>query len=57
VNDSSTDGGAVFGQYVPSKFMSLGVERKITEYLEGFANATAGVYCKRPFANVRFFGI
>ena len=57
VNDSSTDDGVVFGQYVPSKFYMLGVERQIERFIEGYANATAGVLCKRPFANVRFFGI
>lgn len=56
-DDGSTDDGAVFAQYVPSKFRTLGVERKITGVIEGFANATAGTYCKRPYGVVRYYGI
>lgn len=56
-DDGSTDDGAVFAQYVPSKFRSLGVERKITGIIEGYANATAGTYCKRPYGVVRYYGI
>lgn len=57
INDGSTDGGAVFAQYVPAKFLPLGTQKEVTRTIEAYANATAGVYCKRPYANVRFYGI
>jgi len=56
-DNGSTDDGAVFAQYVPSKFYTLGVERKVTGVIEGYANATAGAYCKRPYGVVRYYGI
>lgn len=57
VADNSTDGGLVFDQIVPSKFMVLGVEKKAKGYLEAYSNASAGVFVKRPFAVVRYSGI
>ena len=53
INDSSTDGGAVFAQMVPSKFQVLGVQKLDDGYRESYTNATAGVLCKRPWAVVR----
>ncbi len=57
VNDGSTDGGAVWGQYVQSKFMVLGVQQLAKAYEEDYSNATAGVMAKRPYAIVRYYGI
>ncbi len=57
ITDMSTDGGAVWIQPVPSKFMVLGVQQLAKAYEEDFSNATAGAMCKRPFAVVRFYGI
>lgn len=57
VDDGSTDDSAVFAQIVPSTFMALGVEKRSKSYIEDFANASAGVMTKRPFAVVRFAGI
>jgi len=53
VNDSSTDGGRVFVQCVPSKFQVLGVAKLAKGYEEAYTNASAGVMCKRPWAVVR----
>lgn len=55
--DGSTDGGEVFIQLVQTKFMTLGVEKRAKSYVEDYANATAGVLCKRPWAIVRVTGI
>lgn len=55
--DGSTDGGETFIQLVQTKFMTLGVEKKVTFYQEGYANASAGVLCKRPWAVYRVMGI
>lgn len=55
--DGSTDGGMVFKQLVVSKFMTIGVEKKVKRYVEDFANATAGALCARPYAVVRYSGI
>lgn len=55
--DGSSDGGDVFAQLVQTKFMTLGVEKKVTSYIEGYSNATAGSLCKRPWAVVRVMGI
>lgn len=57
VNDGSTDGGATFVQIVPTKFMTIGVEKNAKSYVEDYGNATAGVLLKRPFAVVRMSGI
>jgi len=55
--DGSTDGGETFAQLVQTKFMTLGVEKRAKSYVEDYANATAGVICKRPWAVVRVTGI
>ena len=57
VDDGGSDGGKTFVQVVPSKFQALGVEKRAKSYIEDYANATAGVMCKRPFAVYRFTGI
>lgn len=55
--DDDTDGGQIFIQPVPTKFMVLGVQQGAKYYEEDYSNATAGVMCKRPYAVVRYFGI
>lgn len=55
--DGSSDDGSVFSQLVQTKFMTLGVEKRAKSYVEDYANATAGVLLKRPFAVVRMTGI
>lgn len=55
--DGSTDGGETFMQLVQTKFMTLGVEKRAKSYVEDYANATAGVLLKRPYAVVRMVGI
>ncbi|QDH49616.1 major capsid protein [Pantoea phage Kyle] len=55
--DGSSDGGEVFMQMVQTKFMTLGVEKRAKSYVEDYANATAGVLLKRPWAVVRMIGI
>ena len=57
INSNSSDGGKVFQQIVPSKFQALGVEKRAKSHVEDYANATAGVMCKRPFAVVRYTGL
>lgn len=57
IDDTSTDDGATWTQIVPTKFRSLGTDRKIKVYIEDFTNATAGALLKRPFAEVRMVGI
>ena len=57
IMENGTDGGKVFIQVVPTRLKSLGVEPHVKNYEEGYANATAGVMCKRPYAVVRFSGI
>lgn len=57
VDDGATDDSSTFAQVVPSKFMTVGVEKRAKTYLEDFANATAGVMTKRPYAAVRYTGI
>ena len=57
IEDGSSDDGKVFIQVVPSKFQALGVEKRAKSYVEDYANATAGVMCKRPYAVVRFTGL
>lgn len=57
VNDGSSDDGQVFSQIVPAKFQALGVEKKAKAYVEDYANATAGVLLKRPYAVKRYTGI
>lgn len=57
VDDGSSDGGQTFIQMVPTKFMVTGVVKILKGYKESFANATAGVMCKRPYAVYRGSGI
>lgn len=57
IDDGSSDDGKVFIQVVPSKFQALGVEKRAKSYVEDYANATAGVMCKRPYAVVRYTGL
>ena len=54
--DMSSDDGRVFVQMVPTKFMTVGVSQLTKGYEEDYANATAGVMCKRPWAVVRRSG-
>lgn len=54
--DGSSDGGKVWQQVVPAKFLALGVERRAKAVVEDAANATAGIMCKRPFGVARFSG-
>lgn len=57
VADQSSDGGQTFIQMVPVKFRATGVQQLIKGYEEGYANSTAGVMCKRPYAVYRETGI
>lgn len=54
--EGSTDDGKVFVQMVPAKFITVGAQQLTKGYEEVFANATAGVMTKRPFAVVRKSG-
>jgi hypothetical protein len=54
--DQSTDDGRTFIQPVPTKFMTIGVQQRIKSYAEDYGNALSGVWCKRPFAVVRYSG-
>lgn len=57
VDDGATDDSRTFVQPVPTKFITLGVDKRAKTYVEDYANATAGVMCKRPYAVVRYSGI
>ena len=57
VNDMSTDDRRTFMQVVPVTLKSLGVRQNITNIEEGYANATAGVFVKRPYAVGRYTGL
>ena len=57
IDDGGSDGGATFLQVVPSKFITLGVEKRSKAYIEDYANATAGVMTKRPYAVYRMTGV
>lgn len=57
VEDGASDDSRTFIQVVPTKYQTLGVERRVKTYLEGYTNATAGILTKRPFAVVRYSGI
>lgn len=57
VQDGATDDSRTFVQAVPAKFITLGVEKRTKQYVEDYANATAGVMCKRPYATTRFSGV
>ena len=57
VADGGSDDERTWVQVVPAKFQALGVEKQAKAYEEDYANATAGVLLKRPFAVVRYSGI
>lgn len=57
VNDGASDDSATFAQLVPTKFITLGVDKRAKTYVEDYANATAGVMVKRPYAVVRYSGV
>jgi hypothetical protein len=57
VQDNSTDDGRVWLQVVPQRFRVLGVQKLIKGWQEGYANATSGAMCKRPYAVVRYQGV
>ena len=57
VGDSGSDDSRTFLQVVPTKFRTNGVEQKAKSYVESYANATAGIMVKRPYAVTRFSGI
>lgn len=54
VGGRSTDDGKTWVQAVPQKFRVLGVQKLTKGYQEDYANATAGVMLKRPWAVVRY---
>ena len=54
--EGSTDDGKVFMQMVPAKFVTIGAQQLTKGYEEVFANASAGVMLKRPFAVIRRSG-
>lgn len=57
VDDGASDDSKTFAQLVPAKFLTLGVDKRAKTYVEDYANATAGVMLKRPYAVVRRSGI
>jgi hypothetical protein len=57
VQDSGSDGGATWIQVVPATFQLLGVQKMAKGYEEDYSNATAGAFCKRPYAVLRMTGI
>lgn len=57
IDDMSTDGGMVWLQPIPTKFQVLGVQQLTKGYEEDYTNATAGAWCKRPFAVTRWYAI
>ena len=57
VEDGASDDSRTWVQVVPAKFQALGVEKEAKAYVEDYANATAGVMLKRPYAVVRYTGI
>lgn len=57
VPDSGTDDGRTFIQIVPAKFQLLGISKGAKFYEEDYSNATAGVFCKRPYAVTRWTNI
>lgn len=54
VEDGASDDSRTWVQVVPAKFQALGVEKMAKAYEEDYANATAGVLLKRPYAVVRY---
>jgi hypothetical protein len=57
INDGASDNSQVWAQLVPSKFQTLGVEKRAKGYVEDYSNALAGVMLKRPYAVYRLTGI
>jgi hypothetical protein len=57
VVDSGTDGGETAIQVVPAKMMALGTEQTVKGSLEGYTNALAGVFVKRPYGVYRMSGV
>lgn len=57
VDDGASDDSRTWVQVCPAKFQALGVEKQSKAYIEDYANATAGVMLKRPYAVVRYSGI
>lgn len=57
VAESGSDDNRTFVQVVPTRFQSMGVDQKTKSYEEDYANATAGIMLKRPYAVVRYSGI
>ena len=57
VDDGSSDNHRVFDQIVPSKLQVIGVAKTEKGVIEDYANATAGVLLKRPYAVQRWYGI
>jgi len=57
VDDGASDDSRVWVQVVPSKFETLGVEKRSKSYIEDYSNASAGVMLKRPYAVVRLVGM
>ena len=57
VPDGSSDDGRTFIQAIQSKFTVVGVAKTAKGYEEDYANATAGVMLKRPYAVTRWTGI
>ena len=56
-DEMSSDDRRTFMQIVPAKFQALGVSQQTKAYEEDYANASAGVLLKRPFAVTRWSGI
>jgi hypothetical protein len=57
IEDESTDNREVISQLIQAKFITLGVEKTIKGYKEGFSSAYAGSLCKRPLAVYRATGV
>lgn len=57
VDDGASDDSRTFIQVVPAKFQTLGVEKQAKADVEDYTNATAGIFCKRPYAVWRGSGI
>ena len=57
VDGSGTDDNRTFIQVIPARFQSMGVNQMGKSYEESYANATAGIMLKRPYAVTRYSGI
>ena len=57
VNDSGSDDNRVWGQVIPTKFQTLGVDQRHKSYVEAYSNATSGLMLKRPYGVIRRSGI